>query len=263
LRLIDPSGRSIDSGTVTLHALGKGGSGIPMLMNVPGEWTAEGIEPGRYSVHYAYSSAAPSFPISELRVTPGEKTLKEARLVLLNLQGTVTEAGTGAPVQGASLFAGRDRDEAPMKKLTVTTGPDGGFAVHGLPIDQCRLTARASGYGMGSERVRWSRRESWATVRIELRKAPALPVDFGADPPATPPLILATGRGFESERELESGWIPLGGTGPGTYCLDLSPGEYTVLLRREGRSKPLRLRLMQEDFERGRVDLSRRVEEDR
>jgi thermitase len=104
-----------------------------------GEYTIAGVPPGTYQV----TASKPGYESSSLTVTVSEGNTAVADLALTQIivpgtiTGTVTAAGGGSPIAGATVAAGT---------RTTTTDASGEYTIAGVPPGAYQVTASKSGY---------------------------------------------------------------------------------------------------------------------
>jgi hypothetical protein len=144
------------------------GSGAFPALNALGEFDTEEVRSGVYQLTVA------AFDTTLSRLGPVDlRTDLHLELALERLvaRGTVVDAGTGLPVEGAEVFVLGEGAVPPgaTEQTSVVSGPDGAFGLTALVERRARLLVRAPGYQPAELLLPPG---SWEGARISLNVAP-------------------------------------------------------------------------------------------
>ncbi|WP_438035589.1 carboxypeptidase regulatory-like domain-containing protein [Sorangium sp. So ce204] len=182
-------------------------------------WTEEGYCLARATADgYAEGSQhgmAPGPPL-EISMTPGSV-----------IEGRVVEAGSGAPIAGATVRPGMDQRWGPGEVKPVSSDAEGRFRIPGLPPGRYKPTARAAGgYGQTRASVVLGIGQTASEVVIEMHPASSVAGRVEVAPGGGP-----CASGSVTLFHEGSGWLPtvLGADGSARFE-GVLPGSYQVMV---------------------------------
>jgi hypothetical protein len=147
------SGRAVAPFTVVVRPAGGRGRRLPprtaTVVDGAGRFEVDGLPPGAATVQVSAPAHAPSDELEvEIPEPPGSARLEVELSPGGRLTGAVVERGTGRPLAGARISV--EGEDAPASLLGAyaesLSGPDGRFALAGLPARPLSLLVAAEGH---------------------------------------------------------------------------------------------------------------------
>jgi protocatechuate 3,4-dioxygenase beta subunit len=193
-----------------------------------GSYALEGLDDGNYQV----SLAGQGVSYRRVIVVSGD-TSGDIALPAISITGTVTESGSGDPLEGVTVQAQTGQETQSMGMKQGVTDSSGHYFIDNVDPASYQLTARKSGYQMKSQTVNVAGENAQADLALDRGSGLGIRANDGLTGlPLRGVSVIAYGGGGAVAY---SGTVSLDSTGHGEIT-SLAPGAYALYVFSNGYS---------------------------